>query len=216
MLQKHIVQPYLWHVLNILQKAPAFKDYVLFGGTALHLQIGYRMSDDIDLLTNKQIDKDGIYQFFYNNFQNINIVNSGNAIYQINTNGLKVDFVSLPFKLLEPIQEIDGIRMLSKKDIAVMKLHALANRGDQAKDFVDLYYLLKEYTLKDLLDGYKEKYKVQDISIILKSMIYFDDVKTDNWQGVKMINESLSVSNIKQTLEHEVKEYTKETYEQRY
>ena len=50
MLQKHTVSKSLLRLLKDLQSDIVFKDYFLVGGTALSLQIGHRISDDIDLL----------------------------------------------------------------------------------------------------------------------------------------------------------------------
>ena len=62
-------------------------------------------------------------------------------IYVINK--IKVDFVDYNFQLLEPVNVIDGIRLVSKKDIAAMKLNAIAGRGSK-KDFIDVYQLLND------------------------------------------------------------------------
>lgn len=48
---------------------------------------------------------------------------------------------------------IEDIRMLSTKDIAVMKLSAIAEGGSK-KDFIDLCFLLQEFTLKEMLSFY--------------------------------------------------------------
>ena len=51
MLQEKSVGDSLWNLLKELQGSKVFDDYFLVGGTALSLQIGHRMSDDIDLFT---------------------------------------------------------------------------------------------------------------------------------------------------------------------
>jgi hypothetical protein len=55
--------------------------------------------------------------------------------------------VKYGYNLLEDIKFKNGIRFFGKKDISAMKLMAIANRGDQAKDFIDIYYLLEEISL---------------------------------------------------------------------
>jgi hypothetical protein len=56
MLQKHTVSKPLLNLLKDLQKDNVFKDYFLVGGTALSLQIGHRISVDIDLFTNNELN----------------------------------------------------------------------------------------------------------------------------------------------------------------
>jgi hypothetical protein len=46
-----------------LQKRDIFKNYFLVGGTALSLQLGHRISNDIDLFTRNDINKDEIMDF---------------------------------------------------------------------------------------------------------------------------------------------------------
>ncbi|MDR1179168.1 MAG: nucleotidyl transferase AbiEii/AbiGii toxin family protein [Spirochaetales bacterium] len=48
MLQKGSVKKSLWDLLRVLQKSTVFDKYFLVGGTALSLQLGHRISDDID------------------------------------------------------------------------------------------------------------------------------------------------------------------------
>jgi hypothetical protein len=48
-LYKNGIRPFLFETLVKLQGAALFNNYYLVGGTALSLQIGHRVSDDIDL-----------------------------------------------------------------------------------------------------------------------------------------------------------------------
>ncbi|MCA6421299.1 MAG: hypothetical protein IM568_00600 [Flavobacterium sp.] len=57
--------------------------------------------------------------------------------------------------------EIGGIRKVSKKDIAVMKWNAIAGKGSK-KDFIDLYFLLNEFSLREMMD-----FIVQNILMVL-------------------------------------------------
>lgn len=49
MLHTKSVEPRLLELLNALMSEPAFNDFNLVGGTSLALQIGHRLSIDIDL-----------------------------------------------------------------------------------------------------------------------------------------------------------------------
>jgi hypothetical protein len=143
------------------------------GGTALSLQLGHRVSDDIDLFTKKDINKDEILDFLnheYNEKYQINNVQK--IIFQLTINDIKVDLVKHDYNLIEDVKTDEGIKYLGKKDISAMKLMAVANRGDQAKDFIDIYYLLKEIPLNDMFDYYKQKYNQKDVSVIKRSLIY--------------------------------------------
>ena len=86
---------------------------------------------------------------------------------------------------------------------------AVANRGDQAKDFYDIYYLLEKISLKDMFEYYKVKYKQNDISLIKRSLVYFDDVTDSNWLAVKLLQDKLSVDQLKQKIIDELNMYNK-------
>jgi len=74
-----------------------------------------------------------------------------------------------------------------------MKLSAISGRGSK-KDFVDIYFLLKQFTLKELIEFYTQKYFDGSEYLVLKSLTYFNDADTDvdvnliediSWEEVK-------------------------------
>jgi len=210
MLQTNSVSESLLDTLLELNKSVLFKNYFLVGGTALSLQIGHRISEDIDLFTKQDIDKDEILAFMNKKYaKKFQIINVQSSILQIIANDIKIDFVKYDFPLIEDVKNDDGINYLGKKDIAAMKLLATANRGNQAKDFVDVFFLLKEMSLAEMFDFYKQKYDQTDISAIKKSLIYFDDVPKSSWNAVKYINEKPSTAMIKRTIVNSLKNYNK-------
>jgi len=210
MLQKHTVSKPLLKLLKDLQKDKIFEDYFLVGGTALSLQIGHRVSEDIDLFTKKSLNKDDIFNYLNSNYKGKYVIdNVQNSILNTHINNLKVDFVCLEANLIEDVKIEDGIKYLGIKDISAMKLKACAFRGNQAKDFIDVYYLLKQICLKDMFNYYKKKYDQTDITIIKKSLIYFDDVTENNWKSLKLLYDKLSITEIKKTLINEVNTYNK-------
>ena len=211
MLQKKSIREPLWDLLKELQYSKIFENYFLVGGTALSLQLGHRMSDDIDLFTRHDINKEEILEFLNKNYNgNYQIINIQNIILQVIINEIKVDFVKYNYELIENVKVENGIKYLGKKDIAAMKLMAIANRGDQAKDFIDIYYLLKDIPLKDMFDYYKKKYQQNDISLIKRSLVYFDDVTETNWLAVKLIKDKLSIDKIKGKIIDELNNYNKD------
>ena len=213
MLQKESVGEPLWNILTDLQKDKIFEKYFLVGGTALSLQLGHRISYDIDLFTRENIDKDQIFDFLNRNYNGkYQIHNVQNIILQISINDIKVDLVKYDFDLIEEIKLEEGVKFLGKKDISAMKLMAVANRGDQAKDFIDIYYLLKSISLNNMFDYYKSKYKQNDINPIKKSLVYFDDVTESNWLSVRLTNKDLNIAKIKQKLVDEMNKYNNSAF----
>lgn len=87
---------------------------------------------------------------------------------------MKIDFVTYNYSLLQPIQNIERIRLVSLRDIAAMKLNAIAGRGSK-KDFIDLFFLLKQFSLSEMLGFYNDKYIDGSEFMVRKSIGYFED-----------------------------------------
>ena len=72
----------------------------------------------------------------------------------------------------------DGLRLASNFDVAAMKLSAITGRGSK-KDFIDLYFLLKQQSLSQMLDLYLRKFNDGSLFLVLKSLVYFDDADVE-------------------------------------
>jgi hypothetical protein len=155
MLQKQAVKPELLELLNQLMLINEFSNFHLVGGTALALYDGHRISVDIDLFGKSQLEESRITSII-KNCGNTELLSQSQKILIYTVNGIKVDFVDYQYDLIEPINIIDGIRILSKKDIAAIKLNAIAGRGSK-KDFFDIVQLLKTFTLTEMLSFYTTK-----------------------------------------------------------
>ena len=99
---------------------------------------------------------------------------------------VKVDIIEYPYSFFN-IETIDGIRLASKEDICAMKMNAIIGRGSR-KDFYDLHQLLKEYTLDELIELYKKKYHIDNMQMIMRSLIYFDDADDKEFKNNDVIS----------------------------
>ena len=90
---------------------------------------------------------------------------------------------------------LEKIGSADERDIAAMKIDAISSRGSK-KDFFDIYFLLKKYSLQELIDFFEKKYSgIQYNKLhILKSLVFFEDAETEpvpvmlqdaNWEEVK-------------------------------
>jgi Nucleotidyl transferase AbiEii toxin, Type IV TA system len=192
MLQYTAVDTTTLELLKNLMIEPAFYGLRLAGGTALALNIGHRRSVDIDLFGSMEIDRLTISQKL-SGLGKATLLNQTENIHVYLVNGIKVDLVNYPYPWLENVVTTDGIRLAGTKDIAAMKLAAVTGRGTR-KDFIDLYYLLKQYTLREMLSFYEQKYPDGSSFLVLKSLTYFDDANHDqsplmllpiNWDTIK-------------------------------
>lgn len=150
-----------------------FDDFVLVGGTSLALQIGHRNSIDLDFFGNVEIDANLFRQELLK-YGELNVLKQSKNILITSLNGIKIDFVNHVYPLIYDYKEVEGVRLASKQDIAAMKLNAISGRGSK-KDFIDLYFLLKEFTLAEMIDFYLQKYHDGSKFLVAKSLTYFAD-----------------------------------------
>lgn len=189
-------------LLKRLTLVPEFKNLRLVGGTALALQIGHRTSVDIDLFGKLQIDP----------FELLNIINSIGKVTPLKKspnifiyliNDIKVDIVNYPYPWIDQEVREGELRLASNKDIAAMKLSAITGRGSK-KDFIDLYFLLKEFSLNDMLQFYRQKYHDGSEFLVLKSLTYFEDAEKD---AMPKMFDTVFWSEIKETITRCLDEY---------
>lgn len=192
MLQTQTASPELLELLIKLMNDEFFSNFILVGGTSLALQIGHRNSVDIDMFGNQLINQE-VFADKLTKFGVVAVSQTSKNIFISSINSIKVDFVNYKYPLLKDFIEIEGIRLASKEDIAAMKLNAILGRGSR-KDFVDLFFLLQEFSLQQMIDFYNKKYIDGSEFLVLKSLTYFGDAdiqpqplmfKDFNWETCK-------------------------------
>ncbi|MBI5540764.1 MAG: nucleotidyl transferase AbiEii/AbiGii toxin family protein [Bacteroidia bacterium] len=209
MLQYSSVYKGTLELLKSLMQQDFLSDFNLVGGTALALQIGHRISIDIDLFTDKEFNPSEIRVQLEKKYKLIDIIENKTGItqtieYPENSNTfIKVDIVKYSYNLISPPIIFDGIRLLSKEDIIPMKLAAVSNRGSK-KDFYDIYFLLQEYTLKEMLSLFEKKFLNYNHFYVIKSLTYFEDAEKDI--NPKILKKC-TWDEIKQLISSKVQEY---------
>ena len=176
MLQSQTVEQGTLELLKGLMEIPELETFALVGGTNLALRFGHRLSIDLDLFTNQKFDSNKIFDAISGVFPNTELTSKNENMLFLYVNDIKVDIVLLPYVYIQPVEEIDGVRMVSVPDIIAMKLHAVSTRGVK-KDFWDIAELLNYYSIADMVQFFKTKYSKQDVWYILRSMIYFEDAE---------------------------------------
>jgi len=164
----------------------------LVGGTSLALQIGHRKSIDIDLFGNLQVEYENLIDELKTIGEVVPLKNSKN-IHSLLINDIKVDIVNYEYKWLENKIIHENIYLATIQDIAAMKLNAIIGRGSK-KDFIDLFFILKHYSLSEIFKFYDDKYHDGSSFLVLKSLTYFEDAEIEEmpymfsdvtWQTVK-------------------------------
>ena len=203
MLHYETIHPATLELLKTLMAQKELNELRLVGGTSLALQYGHRQSIDLDLFGKTQATQEEILEMAHQ-IGDLKILNRTQSILQLVLNGIKVDVVDYScYDWIDaPVME-DGLVLASPKDIAALKVNAIEGRGTK-KDFVDIYELLKHYSLSEILDFYSRKYPNYSLFRALLSLTYFDDAEN---QAMPVMIFPESWENIKNTILSTVKDY---------
>jgi hypothetical protein len=177
MLHFEAIDPVALDVLIGIQRNDFFADARLVGGTALALQIGHRVSIDLDLFGQRPIAALDARQELAA-LGPVFVRTQGKRVQGYTVRGVQVDLVEYPYPWLDDPVVVDGLRLASLRDIAGMKLAAIANRGTK-KDFIDVAFLLERFAPRDLLSFYLRKFPDGAAFPVLKSLAFFDDAEED-------------------------------------
>lgn len=192
---------------KILPLFSGFKEmFYLAGGTGLALQIGHRDSVDFDFFNVESFSTEKL-------FKDIALVFAGKEVVKIQEEKdtlsifidkkIKVSFIAYPYKLLEPLIESEYFKFCSLLDIGCMKLSALVSRSLQ-KDYVDLYFISQKIGLETLLNSVEKKFPLLDLNLVLKSLVYFDDLVEEpiNYKNNNEVDFEVIKSFFKEKLKH--------------
>lgn len=152
--------------LNVVFNEPKLSDFYLSGGTALAAYyFQHRISDDLDFFTAIEPDK----QFLHIFAERLKTIVGASSyrfehpydrnifLFSIADSELKIEFTYYPFQQLEAPAIYSGIRVDSLRDIAANKIITLIDRFDP-KDFVDLFFILKQKTLDEARCDMEKKF----------------------------------------------------------
>lgn len=184
-------------VLKALAPFSQEQGFYLGGGTAVAIMLGHRKSIDFDWFTLDHIPDPVLLA---------GKLREAGVLFQTGSidrgtlhgtvSGVRVSFLEYRYPLLKPTETWPeyGCVIASPDDLACMKLAAVAQRGSR-KDFIDIYALTENlFTLPEMLEFYRNKYSVRDISHVLYGLSYFDDADREpmplclwntDWKAVK-------------------------------
>jgi hypothetical protein len=155
--------------------------FYLAGGTAVALHLGHRRSVDLDWFTAERLpDPLGLAQ----DLRELPLPFVAGQVAPGTLHGsarrVRLSLLEYRYRLLGslcPWQR--SAKLASRKDLAAMKIAAVAQRGAK-KDFVDLYALgRRSFSLRQMLRWYQKKYAINDVAHVLYSLAYFDDADAE-------------------------------------
>ena len=170
---------------TVLEKmAPLIRQwgFYLAGGSGLALQLGHRISEDLDLFSISPFDSANLYftlQPKASTFEEI--LTEENTLLLI-LDKVKLSFFCYPVPLLFEPLSFEGIEVADWKDIMAEKMKTIAQRGSK-KDFYDLFEVFdsKNLTIKEAVEIFKKRFKNTGINLyhVLKSLVYFEEAEVE-------------------------------------
>lgn len=170
-----VLTPVQERALRIIAEEPRLKTFYLTGGTALaayHLH--HRVSDDLDFFIADEPDTIFLQSFVETlkgalgarevRFERVH--DRRVFFFILPESELKVEFTRYPFPQIEPPVVRDGMRVDGLRDLAANKLRALLDRFEP-KDFVDLFFILRTISLKNVWQDTEQKFGMKIESLFL-------------------------------------------------
>jgi len=167
-------------VLKSLESFANHNGAILAGGTALALQIGHRISYDLDFFTPKHFKTEDILKFIKKTGFRFQILSESTDTFIAEINGVKFSVFTYEYPFIEKTFKTGEIQLANILDIAAMKLIAVAQRGAR-RDFVDLFFILQEIPFHKIVNVTLQKFGHERINPlhIGKALVYFNDADSD-------------------------------------
>jgi hypothetical protein len=180
--------------LRALRDRSLLGSFYLAGGTGLALRIGHRLSVDLDFFVGELFDEELLIQRV-EAMPGFALVERGPHTIHATIQGIKVSYLGYPYPVLFPFESFLNVPVADPRDIACMKITAIASRGTK-RDFIDLYVASQQFGLEHLLGCFARKYARTGYNRmhILKSFTFFEDAEKDpmphmlvavDWEDVK-------------------------------
>lgn len=181
------------------------------GGTALsECYLRHRFSEDLDFFTEKQYETMIIGNFVTALSNKLHFTFTSELIegslyrFQImfqKVEPLKVDFSHYEGNRVKKGIIYKKIDVDSLLDIAVNKIRTVQQR-ESVKDFVDLYFLLQEFSIWDLIDGVKIKFNNKIEPWVLAA----DLINVESFQNMPRMIKPLTLMQLKKFFRKEAEQ----------
>lgn len=196
-MHKEILNQNQVELLNLI--ADFKREFYLVGGTAIALHIGHRQSIDFDLFKSKSFQASKIIAKIKSH--NIHYIITRNVSEQLNMiiSDVKFTFFEYPYPIEPEIKFENYIRLPTLLDLAAMKAFALGRRS-KWKDYVDLYFIIKNYyTIKEISERAASIFEQQFSEKLFRAQLtYYKDI--DYTEAVAYLAEPIDEEEIKNFL----------------
>jgi hypothetical protein len=181
-MHKRVLPPGSRSLLAALTQAahPALAGWTLAGGTGLALRVGHRRSDDFDFFRTGAMEPATLLEAIAG-IAETEVLQQEERTLTLLARGVKISFFGVRESFLFPSEPFSFFAVADARDIALMKLVAIMNRGSR-KDFVDLYTILRSGpSVREYLELLPRRYGAGRINPyqVLMSLACFEDAEQE-------------------------------------
>lgn len=174
----------------------------------------HRYSEDLDFFSEKKFEQQIILTLINEWSKKLNFRFNSRfveivfrfALFFPNGANFKIDFGYYPYPRLEKGLNYRQLEVDSLRDIATNKITTV-NQRTEVKDFVDLYFLLKDkYTIWDLLYGAEVKFKQMELDTLILAQ---DLLKAEDFPSLPKMIKPLTLKQLKEFFREQAKKLGK-------
>lgn len=181
--------------------------FYLGGGTALALQLGHRTSVDFDFYSPKHFDSNKLFNRLENIFgEETKKIGEEEDTLFCRLNDVDCSFFWYSHPLIKKAKIIKNVSVASMEDVSAMKLIAVSRRPVK-RDYIDIFYLLKTFSLEEIFSFTQKKYPKVNLYFSLRALTYFEDVENGVKREIKILDKDFSWEKAKKKIFEEVEKY---------
>lgn len=155
--------------------------FYLAGGTGLALQLGHRISEDLDFFTPAQFDPANLSRHL-DQRPGYRETEVSRGTLHCEVAGVKASFLHYPVPPRQPTIEYLSVRVADWRDILAEKFKTLSQRGAR-RDFYDIYacLTLKQLSVEDGVGIFRVRFTGLGVNLqhIAKSLVWFADADAE-------------------------------------
>ncbi|GHT13180.1 hypothetical protein FACS189426_17700 [Bacteroidia bacterium] len=168
-------------VIVSISEMKAIKPYYLVGGTALSMQLHHRLSEDLDFMRWRKFKDEKMFidvkEIVAELIETKHVINSTDFLAKNHVefyidDGVKLSFYA-PEKrepTIEAISYMNNLKLASESTIASLKMETLMRRSN-FRDYYDLYFILKEKSIKEIASIIDNALKYSNHSLKSKNLL---------------------------------------------
>jgi predicted nucleotidyltransferase component of viral defense system len=158
------------------------REFYLAGGSGLSLQIGHRISEDLDFFTSHSFDVSSLLRSLRPKVDRLQEILNEVQTLIADLDGIKCSFFYYDVPLLFDLVSFHDLKIADWRDILAEKFKTVAQRGSK-KDFFDIFCAVKvmKISLDEAVSIFKKRFESSGLNLyhVLRSLTYFEDANQE-------------------------------------